>query len=145
MSAVPISSPQHSFGRSSIACATIPSKIACRILTGRGYPFDSALQLHAVYELVERLRVGERLAVLHRPAVHDVAHGQLHYLPTLRPWNVADLDDARRGVPRGRIPADLAADVLDEPLIEREAVPQADEEDDALVAVPLLSDHQALD
>src|SRR5262245_2553278 len=77
--------------------------------------------------------------------MHDVANGQLHYLPTLRSRNLGDLHDARGHVPRGRVAADVGADPVDGCLVERRPVAELHEQHDALVPLPLLADHEAFD
>ena len=53
-------------------------------------------QLGAVAEVLERLGVGERLDVLHRPAMHHLAHRELDDLAALGARNIGDLHDLRR-------------------------------------------------
>src|SRR5205085_7828522 len=102
-------------------------------------------QLRSIPELVERVGIGQRLPILDRSPVHDVAYGQFHYFPTLRAWNVGDLDDSGRHVPGCGIPADVRPDRVDAFAIEGEPLAQLHEQHDTLVAVPLLADHEALD
>src|SRR4051812_42475619 len=104
-----------------------------------------ARQLGAVLELLERLRVGERLDVLHLAPVHHVAYRQLDNLAALGAWNVGDLEDLRRHVARGGVVADAALDAIRDFVVHAEAVTQLDEEHDAHVALPVLADDERLD
>src|SRR6266545_4655624 len=124
--------------------------MSCRIFTQPRSLFYAArrrstLQLGPVGELLQRLGVRERLAVLHGAPMHDVPHGQLHYFPTLRPWDVRHLEDSGWDVPGRGIRADLRADPLYFAVVQRQSFAQLDEEHDPLVAAPLLPYHQALD
>ena len=96
-------------------------------------------------QLLERFGVRERLDVLHRPAVHDVAHRELGELAAARPRQIRHRDDPRRDVARRRARADPAADLGDEIVGQRGAVAQDDEQHDPDVAVPFLADDEALD
>ena len=58
--------------------------------------------------------VGQRLDVLHRPAVHDVAHRELDDLAALGARDVGDLHDLRRHVARRGVVADLLLDPVRE-------------------------------
>src|SRR2546426_8647278 len=102
-------------------------------------------QLGAVPEVLERLGIGQRLQVLHRPAMHHVAHRQLDDLPALGARDVFDLQDLGRDVPRGGVLADPALDCVDERIVERAIFAQLDEQHDPHVARPVLPDHQRLD
>ena len=85
------------------------------------------LQFRAVVELVESFGIGQRLAILDRPPVHDVAHGQLHYLPTLRAWNVGYLHDPGWNVPRRRVRPDVQAYPIDGCVVKDGAVAELHE------------------
>src|SRR5881394_3613358 len=104
-----------------------------------------SIQFGSIRVLVERLGIGQRLAVVDRAPMHDVAHGQLYYLPTLRPRNLVDLQDSGRHVPGCRVGADLRTDAIRQRLVEDDPVAQPDEEHDPLVSLPLLPDDEALD
>src|SRR5204862_2081257 len=88
--------------------------------------FHLPLQLRTIRELIQRFRIGQRLPVPDRPPVHDVTDGQFHYLPTLRPWNVEDLDDTRRHVTRRGVGTDVRADSLHEIAIQLQPFAQLD-------------------
>src|SRR5438552_4904425 len=109
----------------------------------------STLQLVAIPEFFERLGIGQRLDILDRLAVHDIAHRQLDDLPALGARDVADLHDLRRYVARRGVGADLLLDAVDQCLVERDAVAQADEQHHTYVAHlarrPILADDDALD
>src|ERR1044072_9061492 len=102
------------------------------------------LQLGPVPVLLERVRIGERFPVLHRPSVDDVADGELHDLAALRPGNRGDLDDLRGYVARRRVRANLRADPIDQRPVQGYAVAQPYEQDNTLVALPALTDDQTL-
>src|SRR6266581_3413499 len=91
-------------------------------------------QLRAVPEVLERFGIGERLEVLHRPAVNDVAHGELDDLVRLGAGNIGHLHDFRRHVPRGGVRADPVLDLCDERVIEREPLAELHEQHHAHVA-----------
>src|ERR1700681_3141166 len=57
-------------------------------------------ELRQIAIKLERLGVGERLAVLDRPAVHDVADSEFDDLAGFGARNIGDGDDLRRNVPR---------------------------------------------
>src|SRR5437899_1019741 len=109
----------------------------------------SAAKLGTIAELLERFGIGERLEVLDRQAVHDIAHRKLHDLVALRPRYVGHLHDAGRYVARRRVGANVRANPLDERFVERNAVLKLYEQHDAHVAHfarwPVLTDHEALD
>src|SRR5438105_10017472 len=94
----------------------------------------SALQFVTIPEFFERLGIGQRLDILDRLAVHDIAHRQLDDLAALGARDVADLHDLRRYVARRRVGADLLLDAVDQCLVERDAVAQADEQHDTYIA-----------
>src|SRR5690242_9759688 len=94
----------------------------------------SGLQLFAIAELLERLRVCERLDVFHWPPMHDVTHRELDDLVALRAWNVGDLHDLRRNMSRCHAGANVLADPVDERLIENHAVGKTHEQDHAHIA-----------
>ena len=72
--------------------------------------------------MLERLGVGERLDVLHRAAVHHVAHRELDDLAALGARNIGDLHDFRGHVPRRRVGANVFLDTLRERIVEHESV-----------------------
>src|SRR3546814_357569 len=86
-----------------------------------------------------------RFAVLDRPAVNDVAHGELGDLAALGARDVRDADDPGRDVAGRGALADAGPDALLQGLVQRHAVAQADEQNDAHVILPVLADDQALD
>src|SRR5688572_5444861 len=75
----------------------------------------------------------------------DVPDGQLYYLSTFRAWNLVDLQNAGRNMPRGRVLAYVAPDALDQRVVQGQPLPQAHEQDDPLVPFPLLPDRDTLD
>src|SRR6185295_16617631 len=79
-------------------------------MTARSKPDSSCLQFGTIAKMFERVGVRERLAVLHRPAVNDVPHGQLDDLTASGTRDVADLDDARGNVAGRRVFADPPPD-----------------------------------
>src|SRR4051812_4909051 len=105
----------------------------------------SRLQLDAVAKLRQRFGIREGVEVSHLASVHDVAHREFDDLAAPRAGDFVDAHDARRDVPRRGIRANSAADVFLELLGEGAAIAQPDEQDDALVAIPLLADHEAFD
>src|SRR5690606_35745345 len=70
----------------------------------------SALQLDPVAVAVQRLRVGQGFGIVHRLAVHHIAHGQLHYLAAAGTRYVLHRNDACRHMPWAGVLADLLAD-----------------------------------
>src|SRR6185503_4339856 len=95
------------------------------------------------------LGIRERVLVLHRASVNHVAHGELHDLAALGPGNVADLDDLRGHVARRRVGANARLDAIGELVVERSALLQLHEQDDADVTHfagrPVLADDDAFD
>ena len=90
--------------------ATYEEAVALSVEPGEAAGGEEAAlgaELGAVAEVLQRLGVGERLEVLHRPAVHDVAHRELDDLAALGARDVGDLHDLRRHVARRRVLADL--------------------------------------
>src|SRR5262245_11888069 len=61
----------------------------------RKRPSGLARELRAVAEMLQRLGVGERLDILHRPPVHDVAHRELDDLVRLGARDVRHLQHLR--------------------------------------------------
>src|SRR5258708_26278212 len=110
---------------------------------------SSGLELGPVAKLVQYLGVGQRLEVLHRQAVHNVAYRQLDDLAALGARDIAYLHDLRRHMPRRRVGADLPLDAIDQGVVERQPVAEPNEQDDAHVADlarrPILADDDALD
>src|SRR5438552_4110601 len=108
----------------------------------------SALQFVTIPEFFERLGIGQRLDVLDRLAVHDIAHRQLDDLAALGARDVAHLHDLRRHVTRRGVGADLPLDPIDQRLVEGDTVAQADEQHHAHIAHfarrPILTDDDAL-
>src|SRR5262245_6159981 len=100
----------------------------------RKRPSALARELRTVAEMLERLRVGERLDVLHRPAMHHLAHRELDDLVRLGPRDVPHLEHDRRHVPRRRVLAYPALDLCDERGVELAALAQLDEQHHAHVA-----------
>src|SRR5262245_17500972 len=105
----------------------------------------SALQLDAVAKVLERVRIGERLDVLHGAAMNDFAHGELDDLAALRPRDLGHLQDLRGHVPRRRVLADAYPDPRREHVVERQAVAQLHEQHDAHVVLPLLRNDERLE
>src|SRR4030095_11050321 len=108
----------------------------------------SGLQFFAIAELRECFGVRERLDILDRYPMDDVAHRELDDLVALRARNVGHLHDLRRNMARCRIGPNVLANLVDERLIEHDAVGEADEQDHPHVADfswwPILADHEAL-
>ena len=75
----------------------------------------------------------------------DVAYGQLDQLAAPGSWNVGDLDNPRGHVSWRGVGSDVLADSVFEVGSEADALAQPHEQHDALIAVPLLADDQALD
>ena len=75
----------------------------------------------------------------------DVAHRELDDLVALRPRDVGDLKHFRRDVPGSRVVADVLSDPCGQRVVQRHSVAQPDEQHDADVVVPVLTDHQAFD
>ena len=50
--------------------------------------------------MLQGLGIGERLGIMHRPSVDDIAHGKLGYLAGLGTRNIGDLKNSRRNVAR---------------------------------------------
>src|SRR5215472_13849295 len=109
----------------------------------------SALQLGPVAKLLERFRVRQRLDVLYRLAMDNVAHCELHDLAALGARDVGDLDDLGWNVPRCRCDSDVLLDLVDQRRVEHETVTKTHEQDDANIADftgwPGLADHERLD
>ena len=102
-------------------------------------------QLRQVPEQLQRLRIGERLAVLDRPAMDDVAHGELGDLAGLGARNVGDRHDPGRHVARAGARADLARGcAVSRSVVERARPRQPHEQHDAHVAVAVLADAERL-
>src|SRR5690606_5083682 len=97
------------------------------------------LQFGNVAELFQRLRVGERVGVLHRLAVDDVLYREFHDLAADGARNVPHLDDLRRNVARRGVGADDLANALSQSIVQRQAFAQPHEQHDALVALPALA------
>src|SRR6266536_1945016 len=108
----------------------------------------STLQLVAIPEFFERLGIGQRLDILDRLAMYDVAHRQLDDLAALGARNVAYLHDLRRYVARRGVGADPLLDAVDQRRVEDDAVAQPDEQHHTHVAHlawrPILADDDAL-
>src|SRR5919198_6701370 len=102
-------------------------------------------ELGPVLELLQRLGIGERLDVLHRAAVHHIAHRELDDLAALGARDVRHLADLGRHMARRSVVADAALDAVHHRLVELEPLAQLDEEYDAHVALPVLADYQRLD
>src|SRR5581483_10270736 len=102
-------------------------------------------KLRAVPEVRERLGIRQRLHVLHRAAVHDLAHRELDDLAALGARDVGDRDDLGGHVPWSGVVADPLFDRGNELLGEGNALPQLDEKHHADIALPVLPDHQRLD
>src|SRR5258708_38677195 len=77
---------------------------------------ESVSQLRAVAELLERFGIGQCLDVLHRIAVHDVAHRQLDDLSALGARNVGHLHDFGGDGARRRVVAEWGCELLRLPL-----------------------------
>ena len=77
----------------------------------------SGSQLRAVAELLERFGIGQRLDVLDRLAVHDVAHRELNDLSALGARDVGHLHDLGGNVAWRRVDADVTFDLVDRLLI----------------------------
>src|SRR5262245_2359549 len=83
---------------------------------------SSRAKLLAIAILLERLRIHQRLAVLHLAAVHDVAHRELDDLVALRARNVRHLDDLRRYVAWRGVGANRRLHAVDQRSIKLESV-----------------------
>src|ERR1700722_657221 len=94
--------------------------------------------------MLERVWIGERVAVVHRPSMNDIAHGKLGELARKRARHIGDRDDLGRHMPRRGAREDDAADLLIECGMERVPALQAHKETDAHIALPLLSDGERL-
>ena len=70
-------------------------------------------------KMLQRLRIRERVHVLHRAAMDHVAHGELGDLAGQRARDIRHGDDLRRHVPRRGRRADRVADRLLQRLVER--------------------------
>src|SRR5439155_6406581 len=109
---------------------------------------SSGLELGAIAKLLQRLGIGQSLDVLHRQAVHDVAHRKLDDLATLGARNIAHLHNLRRNMPRRGVGAYVALDAIDQGVVERQPVAEPHEQHHAHVADrvrrPILADDDAL-
>src|SRR3954462_11749015 len=102
-------------------------------------------KLGAVAEKLQRLRIRQRLHILHRLPVHDVSHCELDDLAALGARDIADLQDFGRDVTRRGVFADLFLYFRDQFIIQTGLLAELDEQDDAHVPFPVLADHQGLD
>src|SRR5215472_15340843 len=94
--------------------------------------------------MLERAGVGERIPVLHRQAVNDVAYRELGEFAGERAREVGYRDDSGGNVARGGVGADGRADLLLQWLIELCTAGQAHEQYDTDIAVPVLPHRQRL-
>src|SRR3989304_10170610 len=85
-------------------------------------------QFGNILKIRERLGLGERLHVIHRPAVNDIAHRKFHDLAALGRGDVGYLDDLGRHVARRSVAPDLSLDAACQSLIEPGPLAQPDEE-----------------
>src|SRR6185437_17121058 len=74
--------------------------------------------------------------------MNDVAHGELGDLARERAWYVRHRDDLRRHMALSCVVTDRTADFFLQALVELRARPEADEEHDAHVIVPVLADSE---
>src|SRR5688500_2059613 len=101
-------------------------------------------ELLAAAEMLQRLGVGERFQVLHRPAVHHLAHRQLDDLAALGARDVRNLQRLSRIVARGGLSTDSPLDALNQGVVELLAFLELHEEHPADVGLPVLTDYQRL-
>ena len=94
--------------------------------------------------MLEGFGIGQRLEVLHLPAVDDVTDGELDDLATLGSRHVRHLNDPCRNMPRCRVFANAFAHAVLEGRRQLQIVAEAHEQYDPLVVVPVLPDDQAL-
>ena len=78
----------------------------------------SGRQIRQIAKMLERLRVGQRIDVLHRQPVDHIAHGKLGNLPRQRARQVSHRNDFRRHMARRRMGADRVANLLSQRLVE---------------------------
>src|SRR5574337_2097317 len=103
------------------------------------------LQFRQVAVLLQRLGIGERVGVFHRPPVDHVAHRELGDLAADGARDVGHREDLGGHVARRGVVADRGFDFLDKRVIEPCAFAQTHEQDYAYVALPVLADREALD
>ena len=103
------------------------------------------MQLRPIPKELQRLRIGERLLVLHFAPVNHLADGELDDLPALRPRDLRHLHDARRDVARAGRFANAALDRLAKVVRQRETLPKLHEQHDPFVVAETLSNDKALD
>lgn len=104
----------------------------------------SGIQLPKVPVVLERFRVGQRVAILHFLVVDDFAYGQFHLLSTDRIGNVGHGDDLCRNMPGRCVHADHVSYSLNEFIGKLQPVAQFHEKEDSHVVFPVLPDHEAV-
>src|SRR5262252_2898311 len=136
----------YSWRRSAPAVASsTPAAIAGTVPAGASLlTRASGPELGQLAEVLERCGVGERIEVLHRQSVDDIAHGELGELAGEGAREIRNRNDLGRHVARGGMGAHGLADLLLQLLIELRAVAHAHEQHDAHIPVPVLADRQRL-
>src|SRR6185437_12962775 len=102
----------------------------------------SARQIRQVAEMLERLRIGERVHILDRQSMNDIAYRELGEFPRQRTGEVGNGDDFSGHVPGCRVCPDGVADLLAQGLIESNTRLEAHEHYDAHITLPIVPDCQ---